>query len=171
MMRVGYKVMMGVCGASSIITTKYIGDGINTMLPWLVAMTAVVLCDLAAGCRKSVKLGVHVSTTTAFRETMGKLVVYWSFVLMVASIEVATGHKYSIAMWGCLFVSALEALSVVGNILKPFGIDLSLANIIDVALQRGLGLSKQQADDVAKGETIDKIKEREEKKWNQRKSK
>ena len=170
-MRVGYKVMMGVCGASSIITTKYIGDGINTMLPWLVALTAVVLADLAAGCRKSIKLGVHVSTTTAFRETMGKLVVYWSFVLMVASIEVATGHKYSIAMWGCLFVSALDALSVVGIILKPIGIDLSLANIIDVALQRGLGLSKQQADDVAKGETIDKIKEREEKKWNQRKSK
>ena len=171
MMRVGYKVMMGVCGASSIITTKYIGDGINTMLPWLVALTAVVLADLAAGCRKSIKLGGHVSISTAARETMGKLVVYWSFVLMVASIEVATGHKYNIAMWGCLLICAFEGLSVVGNILKPFGIDLSLANIIDVALQRGLGLSKQQADDVAKGETIDKIKEREEKKWNQRKSK
>jgi hypothetical protein len=171
MMRVGYKVMMGVCGASSIITTKYIGDGINTMLPWLVAMTAVVLADLAAGCRKSIKLGVHVSTTTAFRETMGKLVVYWSFVLMVASIEVATGHKYSIAMWGCLFVSALEALSVVGNILKPLGIDFSLKTIIGVALQRGIGLSKQQADSVAKAEAIEKIKKMEEKKWNQRKSK
>lgn len=170
-MRVGYKVMMGVCGASSIITTKYIGDGINTMRPWLVAMTAVVLADLAAGCRKSLKLGVHVSTMTAFRETMGKLVVYWSFVLMVASIEVATGHKYSIAMWGCLFVSALEALSVVGNILKPLGIDFSLKTIIDVALQRGIGLSKQQADSVAKAEAIEKIKKMEEKKWNQRKSK
>ena len=64
--------MMGVCGASSIITTKYIGDGINTMLPWLVALTAVVLADLAAGCRKSLKLGVHVSISTAARETMGE---------------------------------------------------------------------------------------------------
>lgn len=171
MMKIGYKMMMGVCGASSIITTAYIGDGINTMLPWLIALTAVVLCDLAAGCRKSIKLGVHVSISTAARETMGKLVVYWSFVLMVASIEVATGHKYNIAMWGCLLICTFEGLSVVGNILKPWGIDLSLANVIDVALQKGLGFSKQQADQVAKSETIDKIKKREEQKWNQRKSK
>lgn len=107
---------MGVCGASSIITTKYIGDGINTMLPWLVALTAVVLADLAAGCRKSLKLGVHVSISTAARETMGKLVVYWSFVLMVASIEVATGHKYSIAMWGCLLIKGLAHNTIVGRL-------------------------------------------------------
>ena len=55
--------------------------------------------------------------------------------------------------------------------MKPFGIDLSLAKVIDVALQRFAGLSKQQADSVAKDETIDVIKKREEKKWNQRKSK
>lgn len=171
MMRVGYKLMMGVCGASTVVTTSYIGDGINTMLPWLVALTAVVLADLAAGCRKSLKLGVHVSISTAARETMGKLVVYWSFVLMVASIEVATGHKYSIAMWGCLLICAFEGLSVVGNILKPMGIDISLASVLEIALQRGLGLSKQEADDVTKKESVMKIKDREEKKWNQRKSK
>ena len=171
MMRVGYKLMMGVCGASTVVTTSYIGDGINTMLPWLVALTAVVLADLAAGCRKSLKLGVHVSISTAARETMGKLVVYWSFVLMVASIEVATGHKYSIAMWGCLLICAFEGLSVVGNILKPMGIDISLASVLEIALQRGLGLSKQEADEVTKEESVMKIKDREEKKWNQRKSK
>ena len=170
-MRVGYKLMMGVCGASTVVTTSYIGDGINTMLPWLVALTAVVLADLAAGCRKSLKLGVHVSISTAARETMGKLVVYWSFVLMVASIEVATGHKYSIAMWGCLLICAFEGLSVVGNILKPMGIDISLASVLEIALQRGLGLSKQEADEVTKEESVMKIKDREEKKWNQRKSK
>ena len=27
MMKIGYKMMMGVCGASSIVTTNYIGDG------------------------------------------------------------------------------------------------------------------------------------------------
>lgn len=161
---------MGVCGLSSVGTTAYLGDGINTMIPWLVALTAVVMADLAAGCRKSLKLGVHVSVTTAVRETMGKLVVYWSFVLMVASIEVATGHKYSIAMWGCLIICAFEGLSVLGNILKPMGIDLSLASILKVALQRGLGFSRQQANDVAKSETVEQIRQREEKKWNRRKS-
>ena len=171
MMKIGYKMMMGVCGASSIVTTNYIGDGINTMLPWLVALTAVVVADLAAGCRKSIKLGVHVSISTAVRETMGKLVVYWSFVLMVASIEVATGHKYNIAMWGCLLICAFEGLSIVGNILKPMGIDLSLGNIISVTLQRVCGISQRQAGKVAKDESVEIIKKREEKKWNQRKSK
>ena len=170
MMRIGYKIKMGVCGLSSVGTTTFLGDGINTMIPWLVALTAVVMADLAAGCRKSLKLGVHVSVTTAVRETMGKLVVYWSFVLMVATIEVAIGHKFSVAMWGCLIICAFEGLSVLGNILKPMGIDLSLANILKVSLQRGFGFSKQQANDVAKSETVEQIRQREEKKWNRRKS-
>ena len=171
MMKIGYKLMMGVCGASSIVTTNYIGDGINTMAPWLVALTLVVLTDLVAGCRKSLKLGIHVSLSTAARETMGKLVVYWAFVLMVASIEVATGHKYNIAMWGCLLICAFEGLSIVGNILKPMGIDLSLGNIISVTLQRVCGMSSRQAGKVAKDESVEIIKKREERKWNQRKSK
>ena len=171
MMKVGYKMMMGVCGASSIVTTSYIGDGINTMLPWLVALTAAVIADLAAGCRKSIKLGVHVSISTAARETMGKLVVYWSFVLMVASIEVAVGHKYSIAMWGCLLICVFEGISIVGNILKPLGIDISLASVLRMLLQRGAGLNKGQAEEVTREESINTIREREEKKWNRRKSK
>ena len=171
MMKIGYKLMMGVCGASSIVTTNYIGDGINTMMPWLVALTLVVLTDLVAGCRKSLKLGIHVSVSTAARETMGKLVVYWAYVLMLASIEVATGHKYNIAMWGCLLICAIEGLSIVGNILKPMGIDLSLGNIISVTLQRVCGISQRQAGKVAKDESVEIIKKREERKWNQRKSK
>lgn len=171
MMKIGYKMVMATCGASSLFSTAFLGDGINTMAPWLVALTLVVLTDLVAGCRKSLKLGIHVSVSTAARETMGKLVVYWAFVLMVASIEVATGHKYNIAMWGCLLICALEGLSIVGNILKPMGIDLSLANIISETLQRVFGMSSRQAGKVAKDESVEIIKKREEKKWNQRKSK
>ena len=162
---------MATCGASTLFSTAFLGDSINTMAPWLIALTLVVLTDLIAGCRKSLQLGVHVSVSTAARETMGKLVVYWAFVLMVASIEVATGHKYNIAMWGCLLICGFEGLSIVGNILKPMGIDLSLGNIITATLQRVFGMSQRQADKVAKDESIEIIKKREEKKWNQRKSK
>ena len=170
-MKIGYKMVMATCGASSLFSTAFLGDGINTMAPWLVALTLVVVTDLVAGCRKSLKLGIHVSVSTAARETMGKLVVYWAFVLMVASIEVATGHKYNIAMWGCLLICAFEGLSIVGNILKPMGIDLSLGSIISVTLQRVCGISQRQAGKVAKDESVETIKKREEKKWNQRKSK
>lgn len=164
-------MIMATCGASTLFSTAYLGDSINTMAPWLIALTLVVLTDLIAGCRKSLQLGVHVSVSTAARETMGKLVVYWAFVLMVASIEVATGHKYNIAMWGCLLICAFEGLSIVGNILKPMGIDLSLGNIISVTLQRVCGISQREAGKVAKDESVEIIKKREEKKWNQRKSK
>ena len=102
---------------------------------------------------------------------MGKLVVYWSFVLMVASIEVATGHKYNIAMWGCLLICAFEGISIVGNILKPWGVDISLASVLRVLLQRGAGLNEEQAEEVTREENVSKIKDREEKKWNRRKSK
>ena len=168
-MKIGYKMVMATCGASSLFSTAFLGDGINTMAPWLVALTLVVVTDLVAGCRKSLKLGIHVSVSTAARETMGKLVVYWAFVLMVASIEVATLHKYHIAMWGCLFVCAFEGLSIVGNILKPMGIDLSLGNIISETLQRVFGMSQRQAGKVAKDESVETIKRREERKLNRRK--
>ena len=79
-MKIGYKMVMAVCGASSLFSTAFLGDGINIMAPWLVALTLVVLTDLVAGCRKSLKLGIHVSVSTAARETMGKLVVYCSSV-------------------------------------------------------------------------------------------
>ena len=62
-------------------------------------------------------------------------------------------------------------MSIVGDILKPMGIDLSLGNIISETLQRVFGMSSRQAGKVAKDESVETIKKREEKKWNQRKSK
>ena len=43
--------------------------------------------------------------------------------------------------------------------------------VLRVLLQRGAGLNEEQAEEVTREENVSKIKDREEKKWNRRKSK
>lgn len=118
-MRIPNALMMAAGGLITLAVTFY-KDTVTTMLPWITVMFAVVVCDLIAGLRKSLKLGVHISWSMAFRETMGKLVVYFSFVMMVAMIDAASEHTFKIALWGCLFICAIEFGSVISNILKPY---------------------------------------------------
>ena len=147
----------------------FLQDTITTMFPWLCAMFCCVLCDLVAGVRKSYALGIDVSWTMAARETMGKAVVYFAFVMMVATIEVASSHKLGVAYYGCLVVSLLECGSVISNILKPHGIEISLKSILKTVFMRLFRLNKDEAETLQKEERIEKIVAQEKARWEARK--
>lgn len=151
--------------ASSVVSpvaTAFLGDAINVMLPWLITMCVVVLADLAAGVRKSIKLKVHVSWTTAARETMGKMVVYLAFVLAVAMVDAAADGDALIARWVCLFVCTMEGGSILSNYLKPYGINLTPKAIAKIFLKRSpLAVSDEEAD-----ELLEEARKQEDKKWN-----
>lgn len=159
--------ILTVAGAGFI--TQYVAifmqDTFKTMVPWILVMLAVVTCDLIAGIRKSLKLGVHVSWSRAFRETMGKMVVYVAFVLMVAMMDAASEHSFSIAMWGCLFVCALEGGSVVSNILKPYGIDITPRSIVRFFTARVAHTTEEEAGELIDEGGLEDIAERERKRW------
>lgn len=154
--------------ASSLFTPvamMFLQDTVKTMMPWIIVMLSVVTCDLIAGIRKSLKLGVHVSWSMAFRETMGKMVVYVAFVMMVAFIDAATEHEFAIAKWGSLFICAIEGGSIISNLLKPYGVELSVRGIVSVFARRTFGEGAEEAVD---GDGLDVITERERKRWEER---
>lgn len=168
-MRIPHVLMMTAGGIVTPIAVTFFNDAIGTMLPWLTVMFAVVVCDLIAGLRKSLKLGVHISWSMAFRETMGKLVVYFAFVMTVAMIDAASAHTFKIALWGCLFICAIEAGSIISNILKPYGVDITPKSIVKLFVKGRFGADAEEATELVGDEvSIDELRERERDRWERR---
>lgn len=113
-------------GSFAGIASAFITQTLEHMIPWILVTAAVILCDLAFGVRKSLLMGDEVRFSRAVRNTMGKMVTYFAFVCMVCMICVASGGQYGIDKWSCLLVCFIEGCSIVGNILKPKGIDFNL---------------------------------------------
>ena len=152
-MKIPEPVVMTASGGVTTIAGLFLQQSIEIMVPWLIATFAVVIADLAAGIRKSHLLGVHVSPSTAFRETMGKVVVYFAFVMTAAMIDVAADGGLLIAKWCCLFVMLIEG-----------GITLSLKALLKFFLKRSpLGIGDEEADEIIRAAR------RENDKWNKRK--
>ena len=80
-------------------------------------------------------------------------------------IDVAAEGEMSIAKWSCLFIMAVEGCSVVSNILKPSGVQVSLKAVLKLLLKRSpLGIGDDEADEIIK------TARREDLKWNRAKS-
>lgn len=176
-MKIPTSVVNLTCGIFTPLAMAFLQDSLSTMLPWLMVMAMVVVCDLAFGVRKSLKLGVHVSISLAIRETMGKLLVYTSFVILVCMIEVATKHTLQVAMWSCLLICAIEGCSIIGNLLKPYGIEMSLRNVIKAFANRALGVDETTADimlgkdeGVVPEDVVERVRKQERARWEQRKA-
>lgn len=136
------------------------------MLPWLLVMTAFVLADLAAGVRKSYKLGVKVSWSTALRETGGKWVTYLAIILAVCMLNVVATEGETFAKWACLAIMALEGGSVVSNLLRPYGIVVTPKGVLLWLLRRSpIG---GDVDELAKEEEVKMARREENQKWNTR---
>lgn len=149
----------GVQGGFAGIASAFITQTLEHMIPWLMVSAAVILCDLAFGVRKSLLMGEEVRFSRAVRNTMGKMVTYFAFVCMVCMVCVASGQKYGIDKWSCLLVCFIEGCSIVGNILKPKGIDFNLIGAFG-AMFKKVGLDKEDAKDVFTEVSEEEMKKR-----------
>ena len=159
-----------VLATSAIFTpifTVFAMSTVQILLPWLIVMFCVIITDLVAGVRKSLKLGVHVSWSTAIRETLGKVVVYFAWCVTAAVIDVAAHGDTLIAKWACLTVIAIEGGSILSNILKPHGIELSLKGILKYILIRS-GIGSESADEILDENMLEELREREKDRWNRK---
>lgn len=137
-------------GAYSVIFATFLQESIGHMIPWLVATFCVILCDLVVGVRKSLMLGEEVRFSSACRKTLGKLVTYFMFVVMMVVIDVAAHGNGEIDKWACLFVCFIEFTSVISNILKPKGININLIEVIAFSLSKKLNVKKEDIKDLIK---------------------
>lgn len=135
-------------GIFAPIAGSFVMDSLQLMIPWLIAMFCVVICDLVTGVRKSLLMGEHVRFSRAWRATMGKMVTYFSFVVMVVMVNRAAGGSMHIDTYACLFVCFIEGCSIFSNILKPKGYNLNLAAAIALFSKKVFSVDKEDVNDI-----------------------
>lgn len=90
----------------------------------------------------------EVRFSSACRRTMGKMVSYFMFVIMVAAIDVAAGGGGYIDKWACLAVCLIEFSSIMSNILRPKGYDFNLAKLLSVVFGKNFNVDKKDIEDI-----------------------
>lgn len=134
-------MLMAAEGGYSVIFATFLRESIGHIIPWLIVTACVILCDLVVGLRKSIMMGEEVRFSSACRRTLGKMVSYFMFVVMVAVIDVAAHGGELIDKWACLLVCFIEGCSIVNNILKPKGLSLDIKKLIEILIGKKLDVN------------------------------
>ena len=141
-------IHQAVAGVFAPIAGSFVIDSLQLMIPWLIAMLCVIICDLVTGVRKSMLMGEHVRFSRAWRATMGKMVTYFSFVVMVVMVNRAAGGSFHIDTYACLFVCFIEGCSIISNILKPKGYNLNLSKAISLFCKKVFSVDKEDMESI-----------------------
>lgn len=156
---------MATSGAVIPTAFAFLQEALIVMVPWAITMFTVVIADLAAGLWKSYKLGIEIRFSRGLRETMGKILVYFAFVCMIACINVAIAGEFQFARWAAGIIIGIEFGSIVSNILKPHGINISLSAILKALLQKSpLPITCEEAEEIIKEEKLEQIIQEEKEK-------
>lgn len=145
-------IHQATAGIFAPIAGSFVIDSLQMMIPWLIAMFCVIICDLVTGVRKSLLMKEHVRFSRAWRATMGKMVTYFSFVVMVVMVNRAAGGSMHIDTYACLFVCFIEGCSIISNILKPKGYNINLAAAIALFSKKVFSVNKEDVNEVIKEE-------------------
>lgn len=135
-------------GGYSAILAGFLNESIGHILPWMVVSAAVILCDLVVGIRKSLIMGEEVRFSSACRRTMGKMVSYFMFVIMVAVIDVAAHGGGVIDKYACLAVCLIEFSSIMSNILKPKGYNINLIKLVALVFGKKFDIAKKDVEEI-----------------------
>lgn len=133
-------------GGYSLILAAFLQESIGHIIPWLIVSFFVIICDLVVGIRKSLMMGEEVRFSSACRRTIGKIVSYFTFVIMVSVIDVAADSGGTIDKWACLTVCLIEFSSIMSNILKPKGYDINLIKMLALVLGKRFSVDKKDIE-------------------------
>lgn len=141
-------VTQSIPGGFAVIASSFIMQSLEHMIPWLIVSFSVIICDLAFGVRKSLLMNEEVRFSGAIRRTMGKMVTYFAFVCMVVMINIASGDKWNIDIYSCLFVCFIEFCSIVSNILKPKGYDFNVLKALGIFCKKVFNVDKEDVSEI-----------------------
>lgn len=141
-------VTQSIPGGFAVIASSFIMQSLEHMIPWLIVSFSVIICDLAFGVRKSLLMNEEVRFSGAIRRTMGKMVTYFAFVCMVVMINIASGGKWNIDIYSCLFVCFIEFCSIISNILKPKGYDFNVLKALGIFCKKVFKVDKEDVSEI-----------------------
>lgn len=161
-MQINHKIVLASSGILIPTLMPFLKEALVLMIPWFVVMLTVVFTDLASGIWKAYKLQIPIRFSRGCRDTMGKLIVYFAFVMMICCWNVAAGSEYNYSKWAALLIIVIEGGSIIGNILKPHGIDISMGAIIKAFLNHSIGpLTCPEVDEIIEKKDLEQIREEE----------
>lgn len=141
-------VTQTINGTFGATMSMFFAESIAHMLPWLAVSFAVIVCDLVVGIRKSLLMDEEVRFSSAIRRTMGKMLTYFSFCVMVAMIDVAAHGGGTIDKYACLLVCFVEGTSIVSNILKPKGFDINVIKMLALGISKVAKVDKKDIEEI-----------------------
>ena len=141
-------ITQSIPGGFAVIASSFIVQSLEHMIPWLIVSFSVIICDLAFGVRKSLLMNEEVRFSGAIRRTMGKMVTYFAFVCMVVMINIASGDKWNIDIYSCLFVCFIEFCSIISNILKPKGYDFNILKALGIFCKKVFNVDKEDVSEI-----------------------
>lgn len=141
-------ITQSIPGGFAVIASSFIIQSLEHMIPWLIVSFSVIICDLAFGVRKSLLMNEEVRFSGAIRRTMGKMVTYFAFVCMVVMINIASGDKWNIDIYSCLFVCFIELCSIISNILKPKGYDFNVLKALGIFCKKVFNVDKEDVSEI-----------------------
>lgn len=144
------RIYVHISGISSAALSVFFADSIEKMLPWLVVMTALIMCDLIAGVCKAWKLGERVSINRAIRDTTAKACTYYSGVVFACFFQVATADDTEWCEIAAKIFSAVEGVSILRNIFQWHGYNLDGNGLLALVLHRIFGGEKQDIKELIK---------------------
>ena len=141
-------ITQSIPGGFAVIASSFIIQSLEHMIPWLIVSFSVIICDLVFGVRKSLLMNEEVRFSGAIRRTMGKMVTYFAFVCMVVMINIASGDKWNIDIYSCLFVCFIEFCSIISNILKPKGYDFNVLKALGIFCKKVFNVDKEDVSEI-----------------------
>lgn len=133
-----------------LAASSFLLDSIEHIIPWLIVTAVVIVTDLITGIRQSLLMGERVRFSRAVRRTMGKMVTYFAFVVMVVLINDASQLGWRIDVYSCLLVCFIEFCSIISNMLKPKGIEFSVVKALAVGLAKLFKVDKKDIEEIVK---------------------
>lgn len=125
-----------VSGGFGAIASAFVYESLESIIPWLLAMFFVILCDLFAGVWCCLRTGVKLRFSKGCRDTIAKSLTYFAAVVASCMIENASGTGIPIAKCVLLFVCFIELCSVISNILRPKGYRLDLGKALKALFKK-----------------------------------
>lgn len=123
-----------VAGGFGAVASAFVMESLESIIPWLIGMFFVILCDLFAGVWCCMKTGVRLRFSKGCRDTIAKCVTYFAAVVASCMIETAARTDWPIAKVVLLLVCGIELSSILANILRPKGYRLDLGKALKLLL-------------------------------------
>lgn len=137
-----------VGGSFGAIASAFVVESLEHMIGWLIALTAVVFCDLIAGISRLLKQKQKVRFSKACRDTLAKFTTYFAVVVCFAFIEVAAQTDTPIEKYACMFVIFVESCSIASNILKYHGYQLDMNRLFSIILKKKFDVETEDGNGI-----------------------